>query len=134
MVSQGMYLVDLAYLLYNVATMMGIIGRILINSIALVAAAWMVPGMHLTSDWVGIVIVAVIFGLVNTLIKPMIKLLILPLILLTFGLFAVLVNTAMLSFTAWITDYLALDGFGAALMGAIVISIVSAILNVFVRD
>lgn len=113
---------------------MGIIVRILINAVALVVAAWMIPGMQLTSDIWGILIVAVIFGLVNALIKPIVKLLSLPLIFLTLGLFALLINTAMLSFTAWVSPHLTIDGFWPAVMGAIVISIVSAILNVFVRD
>jgi len=97
-------------------------------------AAWIIPGIHLTNDIWGILIVATVFGLVNVLIKPIVKLLSLPLIFLTLGLFALLINTAMLSFTAWVSQHMSIDGFGPALMGAMVISVVSAILNVFVRD
>jgi putative membrane protein len=66
---------------------------------------------------------------VNLFLKPIAKLISLPLIVLTLGLFALVVNAAMLAVTAWLTDSLSIDGFWAAFWGALIISIVLAILE-----
>ncbi|MDJ0756531.1 MAG: phage holin family protein [Ardenticatenaceae bacterium] len=113
---------------------MKIIIRLVINAIALWVAATIIPGIELANDWVSVGIVALIFGVINTLIKPIIKLFSLPFILLTFGLFILVINAAMLGLTAYLSDALTVDGFFPAVFGAIVISIISTILEGFIRD
>ncbi len=82
-------------------------------------------------------VVAVVFGLVNAVIKPLVAMLSLPLYILTLGLFTLVVNALMLMLTAWITSHLdwgiTVDGFGWALLGALIISVVSFILNAVLR-
>ena len=81
-----------------------------------------------------VLLVAVVFGVVNALIKPVVSLLSIPAIVLTLGLFILVINAAMLGLTAWLTDSLSIDGFGSALLGAIVISIVSWALSIFLPE
>ena len=119
---------------------MKIIIRILINAVALWLTALLLPAFNLTSDVLGILLVAVIFGLVNALIRPIVKLFSLPLTILTLGLFTLVINTAMLLLTAWIAgDYLSIDGNFLtrllwAFVGSIIISIISTVLNWILPD
>lgn len=116
--------------------------RWLINALALFAAAVVVKGIGVEeaqwAGWVVFVFVALIFGLVNALIRPLLKLLTCPLILLTLGLFTLVINALMLWLTGSISQFLHLGfyvrDFGAAFWGGLVVSIVSVVLNVIVRD
>lgn len=108
--------------------------KLLVNAAALWAAGNLVSGIDLDGSVWTILLVALVFGLVNTFIKPILKLLSFPVIILTLGLFALVINAAMLAITAGITDALSIEDFWAALLGAIVISVVSAILGWFVPD
>ncbi len=108
--------------------------RLVINALALSAAAWAVDGVHLTGGVTEILMVALIFGLVNALIKPIVSFFSLPFIVLTIGLFTFVINAAMLAITAGLTGYLSVDSFGAALMGSLVIALASLILSVFVEE
>jgi putative membrane protein len=103
--------------------------RILLRLLLIMAAFWVVtavvPGIEMRGEPVDYLVVAVIFGLVNLVVKPVVKLLSLPFILLTLGLFLLVVNAAMLWLTAALTTRLAVEGFMAALLGAVVISIVT---------
>lgn len=108
--------------------------RLVINAIALIAAAYIVPGMGITHDFVGLTIVAVIFGVVNAFIKPIVKILSCPLTILTLGLFTLVINALMLMLTEWLTSGLSVDGFIPALLGGIVVSIVSTLLSMFLSD
>ena len=119
--------------------MVKLIIRVVINMIALWAAAYFVGGVTLTDDLVQWIVIAVVFGLVNAFIKPIIKLLTLPLNIITLGLFTFVVNALMLLLTAWIVPGLIIEGgfverFITALLGSIVISIVSTILNWILTD
>ncbi|MFN3741209.1 MAG: phage holin family protein [Anaerolineales bacterium] len=109
-----------------------------INTLALFAAVWIVPGIRLNSGWFSLVWLGLIFGLVNATIRPVLKLLTCPLILLTLGLFTLVINALMLSLTAWIGNLLGielvLDSFWAAFWGALVVSVVSVFLSLFVRE
>lgn len=82
--------------------------------------------------------VAVVFTVVNAFVKPLVKLLSLPLVVLTLGLFLLVINALMLWLTAWITeatDYgLRIDGFWAAFIGAIIITVVNWVLGILVPD
>ncbi len=102
--------------------------RLAINTIAVLAAAKLISGIHL-HDWQGAVLAGGSFGIVNTFIKPMVKALTCPLYLLTMGIFALVVNAGMLMLTSWLDQQLnigfSVNGFAAALTGALVIGIVS---------
>ncbi len=112
-----------------------IVIRWLVNAVALAAAAWLVPGIEIVGEprWVTLAVVAAIFGLVNTIISPVVKVLSCPLMLVTLGLFTLVVNGLMLWLTAWIGDALdvgfLVDGFWPAFWGALVVSIVSLVLS-----
>lgn len=115
--------------------------RWFVNAVALLAAAFIVPGIRLTAsatspglnEWMTLAVVALIFGLINAVIRPVVFFLTLPLTILTLGLFMFVVNALMLLLTSRIAQALDLgfrvDGFGAALLGALVISVVSFLLG-----
>ncbi len=120
---------------------MFIVLRLVTNAVALLVTAWIVPGIHLGAagphpaerDWITLLIVALIFGLVNTVIRPIVFLLSLPLAIITLGLFIFVINALMLLLTSWIAQGLGLgfrvDGFLPALLGALIISVVSFFLS-----
>jgi putative membrane protein len=91
-----------------------------------------------TSKIITLLIVALIFGVLNAIVKPLFALFTAPLILLTLGLFLVVINACMLLLTSWLAGLFNLgwqvDGFWTAVLGAIIISIVSFLLNVFLPD
>lgn len=98
-------------------------------SLGVWVAAWAVGGIHL-EGWESILIVALILGLLNATIRPLLFWLSLPLTCLTFGFFVLVLNTAMLGLTAWIAGefdriHFAIDGFWDAFWGAIIISLVA---------
>ncbi len=106
--------------------------HLLITAAALWVASIFVPGIH----WTGLsslLLASLVFGFVNALIRPVMKLLSCPLILLTLGLFTLVINALMLELTSWLSRGLGIrfwvDGFVAAFLGALVVSIVSTILS-----
>lgn len=103
--------------------------RLIINAVALWVADYLIEGIHLEGDPWQIVIVALIFGIVNAFIKPVIKFFAFPFIILTLGLLTLVINALMLMLTAAMTDILRIDGFVPALLGSIVISLVSMVLS-----
>ncbi|TDO67595.1 putative membrane protein [Kribbella sp. VKM Ac-2571] len=118
--------------------MKNLIIRLLVNAIALAAASWIVSGITLQGATTGkrvltLLIVAAIFGVVNAIVKPVVKVLSFPLLILTLGLLTFVINAAMLMLTSWITGKLDVqfhvDGFWSALFGALIISVVGMILN-----
>ena len=122
---------------------MRLIVRLLAGAVALAVAAGLIDGISVGPGTSGeraltLLAVAVIFGLVNAIVRPVVRLISLPLFVLTLGLFTFVVNALMLLLTAWIGDQLDLafevDGFWSALLGALVISVVSFILNVLLPD
>jgi putative membrane protein len=102
-------------------------------AVAVAVASAVVPGVTIHGGVGGVLIVAGIFGLVNAVLGPIAKLISLPLIVLTLGLFIFVVNAVMLGITAALTSRLDIHDFGAAMLAALVISAVSAVLNGFVR-
>ena len=103
--------------------------RVLINAVAVWVASHLIRGIVLPDSVSIVLLVALIFGVVNALIKPVFNLVTCPLQILTLGLFTLVVNAAMLGVTSWIAGGLgvpfSVDGFAAALLGAIVITVVS---------
>ena len=117
--------------------------RLLIRWIIVAFSLWvavqLVPGLEKDGNLWTWFLVAAIFGLVNAVIRPFVLLLSCPLVVLTLGLFVLIVNWAMLSLTIWLSSSVfnlgfTSDGFWATFFGAIVISIVSGLLNIFLKD
>lgn len=110
--------------------------RWLINALAIYVASKVVPGIYVRDEW-AIVVVALILGLVNAFIRPLLKFFTCPLIILTLGLFIFVINAAMLVLTAWVAGQLGIGfevaGFWAAFLGALVISLVSLALTLLIR-
>ncbi|MGW3118002.1 phage holin family protein [Streptomyces sp. NPDC001107] len=113
------------------------------NAGALAVAVWLLDKITLTGDSTGkkagtLIVVALIFGLVNFLVKPIVKLLTFPLFILTLGLITLVVNALMLLLTSWLADKLDLsfhvEGFWTAVLGGLIISIVSWALHVVLPD
>ncbi|MFJ4816773.1 MULTISPECIES: phage holin family protein [Streptomyces] len=113
------------------------------NAGALAVAVWLLDKITLTGDSTGkkigtLIIVALLFGVVNFLVKPLVKLLSLPLLILTLGLFTLVVNALMLLLTSWLADKLDVsfhvEGFWTAVLGGLIISVVSWALHVVLPD
>jgi putative membrane protein len=117
--------------------------RLVAGAVALAVAAWLIDGISVGPGTTGerlltLLAVALIFGLVNAFVRPIVRLISIPLFIITLGLFTFVVNALMLMLTAWIGDQFDLafevDGFWSALLGALVISIVTFVLNVILPD
>jgi len=112
--------------------------RWVINAIAIYLAIRYVPGITFTSGLVAVIWLALIFGLVNAFVRPVLKLLTCPLILLTLGLFTLIINT----FLFWLTGQIGqsfgiaitIDGFWPAFLGGLVVSVVSIVLTLILKD
>jgi putative membrane protein len=115
--------------------------QLLINAAALFAAVSIVPGLDFAFEpenaWLKFLLVALIFGLVNTFVRPILRILTFPITMMTLGLFLIVINALMLLLTDAISDELALGlsvaDFFAALLGAIVMGIVGLLLSMVVR-
>lgn len=117
--------------------------KTLANAAALAVAVWVLDKITLTGSNAGaraltLVIVALIFGLVNFLVKPVLKVLTFPLFLLTLGLFTLVINALMLLLTSWVSGKLDVhfhvEGFWTAVLGGLIVSIVSWALHVVLPD
>jgi putative membrane protein len=110
--------------------------RLLVNAAALWVATRIVPGVTYSGDFLPFLAVALVFGIVNAFIGPIARLLALPLIILTLGIFALVINGLMLWLTSALSESLGLNfhvnGFWAAFFGSLVVSIVSTVLSTFV--
>lgn len=115
--------------------MLNLIIRLFVNAVALWVAAQLVGGIQLTTEFWPMLLVAAVFGLVNALIKPVLLLLSLPVMVLTLGIFIFVVNALMLMLTGWLLDPLiSVDGFWPALLGSVLISIVSFLFSLFLPE
>lgn len=107
--------------------------RWLINAVALFLAIRFVPGITFGGGWLGLLWLALIFGLVNAFLRPLLQLLTCPLILLTLGLFTLFINMFMLKVTEWVGNAFGLgmtiDGWWPLFLGSLIISIVSIVLS-----
>jgi len=109
----------------------------LLLALAVWVAAELIGGIHL-DGWQSTLVVALILGLLNMYVKPVLDLVALPLTILTLGLFLVVINAVLLLFTSWIAGHIHsihfhVDNFGVALLGAIVITLVGILLHLFVK-
>ncbi len=115
--------------------------RWVINALALFAAAWVIPGIHVDDGrgWVVYAAMAIILSLVNTFLRPLLTLLTCPLVLLTLGLFTLVINAMTLLLSSSLANNVFkvgfyVDGFWPAFWGAIIVSIVSIVLSAIVKD
>ena len=107
--------------------------RLGITALAFIVTAWLLSGMELSGGFFGALWVALLFGIINTFLGTIIRLLTLPLILLTLGLLAVLINALMLQLTDAITSHLTIDEFWwTAIWAALLLSIVTVVLELIV--
>lgn len=122
---------------------MKLVMRLVVNAIALAAAAWLLKGIAVngsstTTRVVTLIVVAAIFGLVNAVVKPLATILSLPFIVLTLGLLIFVINALMLLLTSWISGGIGVPfvvhGFGTALLGALIVTVVSWLVNVILPD
>lgn len=114
--------------------------RWIISGVSIFVAAWLVPGIRVEGTaWIVYAFMAVILGLINATIRPLLKFLTCPLIILTFGLFILVINGLLL----WLASLIAtnlfqvgfyIDGFWPAFFGAVIISLVSIILNTLFKE
>jgi putative membrane protein len=107
---------------------MGLIVRLIINALALLGVAYLVPGVHVSGIG-GALVAALILGIVNAILKPILIILSLPLEILTLGLFTLVINAVLFYLVGKLHIGLTVHGFGAAFIGALVLSIVSFILS-----
>jgi putative membrane protein len=114
--------------------------RWLIAVIALVVATWVVPDISVDGDaWIAFGVMAVVLGLVNAVIRPILRLLTLPITAMTIGLFLFVINGITLWLSAWIVDEVfelgfQIDGLLPAILGSIIVSLVSIVLSFFLKD
>jgi putative membrane protein len=112
--------------------------RWLINTLALYLATKWLPGLHYDKGPLGLLAVAAIFGIVNSTVRPLLTMLTCPLVLLTLGLFTLVINALMLLFTSWLSSRFDLgfhvDGFWPAFWGGLLIGIVSTVLTLAVGE
>jgi putative membrane protein len=117
--------------------------RLVANAAALAVATWLLSGIQLTAQGTGdkvlvLLVVALIFGIVNAVVKPVFTAVTACVVLLTLGLFLLVINALMLLLTSWIASRIGIgwyvDGFWTALLGAVVVSVVSFVLNAFFPD
>ena len=117
--------------------------RLVVNAAALAIATWILSGISitgssLTRQIITLLVVALIFGVLNAIIKPILTFLSIPLLLITLGLFLLVINACMLLLTSWLAELLGVgwhvEGFWTAVLGAIIVSVVSFVLNAFLPD
>ena len=109
--------------------------RLLINAAALWVAIQIVDGIDHTGSWWSLLFVALVFGVLNASVRPLLTLLSIPLLIVTLGLFIFIINALMLRLTSWVSSLLDLGfsvaGFWPALLGGLVVSVVSLLLSIF---
>lgn len=112
--------------------------RLIVTALATAVAVWLVPGIHLTAGDTGdkvvtLLLVALIFGVVNAIIKPIVTFVSTCLVVLTLGLFLLVINAAMLLLTSWLAGNFGLgfhvDGLWPAFWGSVIISIMGSLLG-----
>jgi putative membrane protein len=117
---------------------MRFIVRLLISALALWVAIEIVPGVKFEGEWPKLLLVALVLGLLNALVRPLLILLSCPMLILTLGLFTFVINALVLWLTSALSSRIGLGfhvtGFWAAFLGALVVSVVSILLSVLVPD
>ncbi len=110
-----------------------IIVALVLNALALMATAYIVPGFRVT-DFTTALLAAIVLGVVNTFIKPVLALITLPITIITLGLFSFIVNAVVLFIVSAVVPGLKIDGWIPAILGAIVLSVVGTVLSTLLKD
>jgi putative membrane protein len=105
---------------------MSLLIRWILNTLALFLVVTIVPGFTYR-DWLSLAIAAAVLGLLNAIVRPILFVLTLPITVITLGLFLLVLNAIMLELTAWLVPGFGIEGFGWAIVGALVLSIVSMV-------
>ena len=122
---------------------MSFLVKVVVNAAALAVAAWLLAGISVRDGRVGqqlltILLVGLVFGLVNAVVRPVVTILSLPFILLTLGLLIFVINALMLLLTSWLSGKIGLgfhvDGFWSALWGALIVMVATWILGIVLPD
>jgi putative membrane protein len=106
--------------------------RLIVNAVALLIVAYLLPGVHVSS-FIGALVAALVLGIVNAIVRPILVILTLPVVILTLGLFTLVINAITFYLVGHLGIGLEVDGFGTAFLGAIILSIVSYLLSSLVR-
>ena len=111
-----------------------LVTQIIVNAVALLVAALLVPGIQFRGGPADLILLGIIFGLVNTLVKPLVKLFTLPLNVATLSLFGLVITALMFFLTALLSPTYKIDGLVPGLVGTVIVGVVSALINHFLRD
>ena len=111
---------------------MGLIIRILISAVAVYVASLFIPGISVTGGVSTYLVVAIVLGLLNAFVKPILTILTIPITLLTLGLFLIVINVLMVYLAAYLVPGFSVSGFIAALLFSIVVSIVTSLIDAIV--
>jgi|SRR3989344_2967597 len=111
---------------------MKILGSLVINTVALLITAYLIPGF-VVENLIAAVVAAFVIGVINTFIKPILQIIALPITFMTLGIFALVLNILLLWAAAYITPGFSIDGFLTAVIGSIVLSLTSAFLNLLTK-
>jgi putative membrane protein len=118
---------------------MKLILRVLINAFAIWLTAMLLDSFNFQGNFLNLLVVAIIFGLVNGIVRPIIKFFTLPITIITLGFFTLVINAIMLSLTVWLSNALSLTGslfenIFVTFLAAIIISVISTVLSWFLPD
>lgn len=108
---------------------MGLIIQILLSAVAVYLSATLLPGVHVKSFWTAI-LVTIVLGLLNALVKPVLQFLSFPITILTLGLFLFVINTIIILICSYLVSSFQVNGFWSALLFSIVLSIITWLLNI----
>ena len=115
--------------------MMRALLQIVLNGVAVLVAAYLVPGISYTGSLLSLLLVGLVIGLINLIVKPIVTMLSLPLIVVTLGLFYLVINGLMLYVAAWLVpQHLHVSGCGAAILGGLVMALVNWLVRAFTRE
>lgn len=112
---------------------MALLARLLINTLALIITTWIVPGFEINGVWTA-VLAAIVLGVVNTFIRPLMLLITLPFNIITLGLFTFVINALMLWMTAYFVRGVHINDWLSAILGAIVLSVTSTVLGAILKE
>jgi len=109
--------------------------QIVLNGVAVLVAAYLVPGISYTGSLLSLLLVGLVIGLINLTVKPIVTFFSFPLIVVTLGLFYLVINGLMLYLAAWVLPHtLHVSGCGAAILGGLVIALVNWLVRAFTRE
>lgn len=114
--------------------MLRLVIHILSNAIGIWAAARLVPGIHFYGNWKWLILAGAVLGFINFFIKPIVKIISLPLIWVTLGLFTIVINVVLFNLVAKVVPALVIDTWTAAFWAMIVVSVINFIISSLIKD